>query len=157
MSYHWSTTPFIQLYDNIQSNPDDTTQQQQQISLLLHDLSQLIKHPHKNDSSRKTLESGKVKFSDDLEYELNHQFKLDSIKLADDLNLDEISSAELLFLANDINNGNGGDLDLGVSLHDSAMANYYTRRQYILQILLYYICINSPLIQSNNQLKNPRS
>ncbi|ODV83249.1 hypothetical protein CANARDRAFT_9823 [[Candida] arabinofermentans NRRL YB-2248] len=136
MSYSWSSAPFARLYEAIQANELDV--QTQLLNYLNNDLNNLILHKNKNETSRKKLESGKVVFQDGMEYELNQEFILAAIKTSDELNLDELASAEILYYAS------SNELQqVGTTLIDSAKAAYSTRRQFILQIVAYYLCTSS--------------
>ncbi|CDK27407.1 unnamed protein product [Kuraishia capsulata CBS 1993] len=129
----WSAAPFSRLYQAIQ------TEEQDVIDQLVHelgkDLGQLVIHPNKASKSRSKLESKQVTFSDGLEYELNEEFVLEAIQLAEDLDLDELAAAETLFYATESE-------QLGVSTADAARAAFYIRRQYILMIVSYFMNVS---------------
>lgn len=133
MVFHWSTEPFIALYDAISKN--DSQSKQTLTFELQSDLISLLTIPEKSDSSRKKLESGELNCSDGSIFKINESFIENSIILADSLNIDEMIAAEILYFAstNELN-------ILGTSYLDSAIAAYYNRRDYILQIVSYYLC-----------------
>ncbi|KAG7770524.1 hypothetical protein KL931_001346 [Ogataea haglerorum] len=133
MSYHWSTIPFASLYGAIQLNQLDI--ELKLAAELQFDLQNLLLKPKRSDASRLKLEQGKLTFSDGIDYQLNEKFVMDTNKLADELNLDELAAAELLYHA-----CQNEQKSSGISALDSAKAAYYARRQYILQIVTYYLC-----------------
>ncbi|KAG7831105.1 hypothetical protein KL920_001696 [Ogataea angusta] len=136
MSYHWSTVPFASLYGAIQLNQLDN--QLRLTAELQFDLQNLLLKPKRCDASRSKLEQGKLTFSDGVDYQLNETFVMDASKLADELNLEELAAAELLYYA-----CQNEQKSSGISALDSAKAAYYARRQYILQIVTYYLCRSS--------------
>ncbi|KAG7928069.1 hypothetical protein KL925_001369 [Ogataea polymorpha] len=136
MSYHWSTIPFASLYGAIKHNQLDI--QLKLSAELQFDLQNLLLKPKRSDASRSRLEQGKLTFSDGIEYQLNETFVVNANKLADELNLDELAAAELLYFASQ-----NEQKYSGTSALDSAKAAYHTRRQYILQIVTYYLCKSS--------------
>lgn len=137
---HCSTAPFEALYDAIAKN--EINVRHDLINELLDDLVSLLVVKEKSSASRKSLESGELKFSDGSIYKVNKTFIENSITLSDQLNIDEIFAAETLFYAT-----SNEKKVLGTSFIDSAMASYYTRRDYIVQIISYYLCSSN----ENNQ------
>jgi len=133
MRLHFSTTPFQSLYAAIQNENYDA--QIIYMNLLKDDLLNVLVHPEKNPTSRKSVESGKAVFTDGSQFELNDQFKATALKLSDRLNLDELIAAETLFYASKDESGR-----LGMQFLDLGLAAYHTRRLYILQIVSYYVC-----------------
>lgn len=133
MSHNWSTEPFAALYDAISNN--DSQLKQKLVSELQTDLISLLIVKEKSEASRKKLETGELTFSNGSIYKVNKAFIENSIKLSDSLNIDELIAAEILYFAS----YNQVDT-LGTSYLDSAIAAYYTRRDYILQIVCYYLC-----------------
>ena len=133
MVLHWSTAPFQALYDAISSGNEEA-----RIALtteLLDDLAGLLTEKRKSDASRKVLESGEVPFTDGSTFKVNKCFIEDTIRLSDQLNIDEIVAAELFY------HSSQAELNtLGTSYLDSAIAAYYNRRNYILQIVSFYLC-----------------
>lgn len=126
---HWSVTPFTALYQSIAStgSPDQTL-----LSDLRTDLGALTIVPSKNAASRTSLESGKIKIGK-VEYEVNQEFKIAAVELADELNIDELISAEFLLDEQKVQ-GEGITVE---TLKDCAKAAYYLRQQHILEIVSY--------------------
>lgn len=136
MSHCWSTVSFALLHDAIAKNDVET--KQSLVQDLHHDLISLLVVEGKSEESRKKLESGQLNLSDGLDYKVNQAFIESSLQLSDILNIDELIAAEVLFHASS-NERNS----LGTSYLDSAIAAYYNRRDYILQIVSYYLCSTS--------------
>jgi nuclear pore complex protein Nup205 len=122
MSLHWSLEPFRQLYTSIEAGEPNLLL----LETLKPDLINLVKTSHKSTQSRQLLEKGSVKFNG-TEYELNDAFKIQAATLSDDLDVDEIIAAELLFYSEGSGSG----------LIDNAKALYYLRKQTILNIVSY--------------------
>lgn len=122
MGLHWSLQPFTELYESLEKGIVDYPL----IEELKQDLQSLVIVQKKSEVSRKTLEAGKVQFSDG-EYELNDEFKIAAATLSDDLDIDEIIAAEL------INKSTG----LGITLVDNAQASYYLRKKSILELVSF--------------------
>lgn len=133
MVLHWSTVPFQSLYDAISKR--DSEGSKKLVEELVEDLTSLVITREKSESSRKKVESGEVSFSDGSVYKVNKGFIENTIRLSDQLNIDELIAAEVLFFAssNELN-------ILGTSYLDSALAAYYNRRATILQIVSFYLC-----------------
>ncbi|GAV29407.1 hypothetical protein PMKS-002907 [Pichia membranifaciens] len=133
MARCWSSVPFALLHDAIAKNDIET--KQSLVQDLHQDLVSLLVVKGKSEESRKKLESGQLDLSDGLAYKVNQAFIESSLQLADVLNIDELIAAEVLFHAssNELNS-------LGTSYLDSAIAAYYNIRDYILQIVSYYLC-----------------
>lgn len=141
MGLQWSIKPFCALYDAI--SVDDSSLKQALINELSEDLVSLIVTKPKNEVSRNKLQTGEVTFSDGSIYKLNKAFIDDSVQLSTELEIDELDAAELLYHAS------GGELDsLGTSYLDTAIAAFYNRRDYILQIMAFFLCSK----ESNNSM-----
>ncbi|KAH3665398.1 hypothetical protein OGAPHI_003582 [Ogataea philodendri] len=111
--------------------------QEKLIHELQFDLSNLLYKPERNESSRSKIQKGIVDLIDATEYQLNEEFILEVVKLSDELNLDEIASAELLYTSS----RNEGNL-LGISPSEAAKVAYHSRRQFILQIITFILSKN---------------
>lgn len=122
MVKHWSLTPFTSLYYSIEQGSLDTGL----LNDLKEDLTNLTLIPKKNQTSRQTLEKGKVTF-DGAEYEINDEFKFAAATVADELNIDELIAAELIHFSS----------DLRADLIDNAKASFYLRKQHILAVVSY--------------------
>lgn len=141
MGLQWSIKPFCALYDAI--SVDDSSLKQALINELSEDLVSLIVTKPRNEVSRNKLQTGEVTFSDGSIYKLNKAFIDDSVQLSTELEIDELDAAELLYHAS------GGELDsLGTSYLDTAIAAFYNRRDYILQIMAFFLCSK----ESNNSM-----
>ena len=148
MTYNWSTLPFQALYNALSSKNDELIQSLTEE--LSDDLISLLIVKQKSETSRKSLESGNVTLSDGSSFQVNQTFIENVINLSDLLNIDELIAAEIFYYAtqNELKN-------LGTSYLDSAIAAYYSRRDYILQIVSYYLCFsNSINISKSNQNEN---
>lgn len=133
MTHNWSTAPFAALYDAIAKNDPET--RESLVQELCDDLISLLVIKEKSESSRKKIESGQLELTDGCIYKVNQAFVENAVQLADSLNIDELIAAEILYYASS-NERNS----LGTSYLDSAIVAYYTRRDYILQIITYYLC-----------------
>ncbi|ANZ75163.1 BA75_02154T0 [Komagataella pastoris] len=130
MSKEWSNIPFITLYDAIEGGQVELVASA--LSELKQDLTNLLLYPPKSDSSRKSLESGKVKFTSGDEYELNKEFIIATVQLSDELDLDELIAAEINY-----NVSVTDEAQLVNSLFDGGKASFYMRRRFILLIVSY--------------------
>jgi nuclear pore complex protein Nup205 len=148
MVLHWSTAPFQALYDAISQNVIDS--KQNLITELSDDLISLLIVKEKSDASRKVLESGELKFNDGSIYKVNKAFIENSIIISDQLNIDELIAAELLYFAS-----SNEQINLSTSILDAAIAAYYNRKNYILQILSYYLCLNDEN-ENKSKIKNKK-
>jgi len=129
----WSTAPFAALYDSIVRNEHETKQTLAQE--LADSLVSLLLVKERCENSRKVLETGELKLSNGNTYSINQTFIENTIKLAEELEIDELVAAEIFYFAS------SNELDqLGTSYYDSAVTAYYNRRNYILQIVSYYLC-----------------
>lgn len=150
MVLHWYTTPFQALYDAIERN--DESLKQELVLELSEDLTLLLIKKEKSDASRKTLETGEVKFADGSIFKVNKYFIENAIQVADQLNLDEINAAELLYFATSKEQN-----ELGTSYIESAIAAFFNRSILLLQIVSYYFCsdtLHASNQQSNDLMKN---
>ena len=134
---HWNLALFQSLYNSIEAGGIDT----ELFKYLLEDLQSLNlneKFP-KNTTSRSKLEKGEISLEDGSTYKLSQDFIAATIKLSDELNLDELAAAELIlssFSGDDsLRNDNYND----ILLVKNGKVQYYLRRQYILQIAAYIV------------------
>ncbi|CAE7020686.1 nuclear pore complex subunit [Pyrenophora teres f. teres] len=97
----------------------------QNLEVHLDELKTLLDKKPKNDSSRQTLSSGKIKI-DDNEYEVNDDFKQQTLELADALDLDELDAAALFLGAQ----SEAKELDR--SQLQTAVIRFHRRREYVL-------------------------
>ncbi|KAF1847136.1 uncharacterized protein K460DRAFT_280943 [Cucurbitaria berberidis CBS 394.84] len=100
----------------------------QNLEAHLDELKTLLDKKPKNDASRKTLGSGKIKINDN-EYEVNDDFKQQTLELADALDLDELDAAAL-FLGAEIE-----AQELDRSQLQTAVIRFHRRREYVLLCL----------------------
>ncbi|VEU22832.1 DEKNAAC103904 [Brettanomyces naardenensis] len=85
-----------------------------------------------------------VTFTDGSQFELNDQFCAAALTLSDELNLDEVVAAEILFKAS-----NTEAATLGVQFIDLGRVAYHTRRLYILEIVGYELSSGNTTLFSN--------
>lgn len=122
MTKHWSVSLFASLYSSIEQGSLDLGL----LNELKEDLTNLTLVPKKNQTSRQTLEKGKITLQG-IEYEVNDEFKICAATVADELNIDELIAAEFIQTSS----------DLGADLVDNAKASFYLRKQHILSITSY--------------------
>ncbi|KAG7662045.1 NUP192 [[Candida] subhashii] len=131
---NWSSDAFADIYNSIkfQNDIDATTTVTKPIT---NDLIHVLTTPTPSDKSLNTLtnESKPITFPNGTEVKLNQAFIEVSVILANELELDELNSAELLYHSNDVS------YKRGTSLGDSARLAYYARQEYILNILGHLI------------------
>jgi nuclear pore complex protein Nup205 len=94
----------------------------------LEDLKALLDKKPKNDASRQALGAGKIKIGDD-EYEVNDDFKQQTLELSEALNLDELDAAALFMGAQ----SEAQELDR--SQLQTAVIRFHRRREYVLLCL----------------------
>jgi nuclear pore complex protein Nup205 len=94
----------------------------------LEDLKTLLDKKPKNDASRRALSSGKITI-DDNEYEVNDDFRQQTLELADALDLDELDAAALLMGAA----AEAKEIDR--SHLQTAVIRFHRRREYVLLCL----------------------
>ncbi|KAH8910283.1 hypothetical protein BR93DRAFT_950194 [Coniochaeta sp. PMI_546] len=93
----------------------------------------LLDKPARDSRSRSTVQSGKVKIKDD-EYSLNQDFVDSTLKLADELELDEIEAAKVLLEAE-------GDMEvMDRSLLECGIIRFHQYRKYLLDCMR--LCID---------------
>ena len=131
---NWSLEAFLDCYNSIKLQgavPDV------QIEALLNDLRNILLVPTRNEKSRSALAAGEkgepVTFHSGQEFTLNQAFVASASSLASELNLDEISAAELLHEASSTNFAQGS------SAFDAGILSFYQRWNYILNIVGFYI------------------
>ncbi|KAF2259279.1 hypothetical protein CC78DRAFT_525092 [Lojkania enalia] len=102
----------------------------QNLEAHLDEFKALLDKPPKNDASRKTLNSGKVPIGDEGDiFEINDEFKQETLELADALDLDELEAAKLFF-------GSQTEAEeLDRSRFQTAIIRFHLRREYILLCL----------------------
>ncbi|PSN65951.1 hypothetical protein BS50DRAFT_401890 [Corynespora cassiicola Philippines] len=94
----------------------------------LDDFKKLLDKPPKSDKSRKTLSEGKITIGED-EFQVNDEFKQQTLELADALDLDELEAAALFYgAANEAQ-------ELDRSQLQTAVIRFHRRREYILLCL----------------------
>lgn len=129
----WSISPFEQLYNSIQDDVFDFDTYREVLSDLK--ILNLTSNIQKNTTSRAELEKGAFKTSTGDSYKANQEFIISAITLSDELNLDELVTAELMLQFS----SDPSDAELDTSLVNSGKVTYYLRRQYILQIVSYIV------------------
>ncbi|KAI5950857.1 NUP192 [Candida jiufengensis] len=150
MSYQWNPEVFAEIYNALKFQPDVDIATIN-FEPIQNDLLQVLKTPQPNQESRTKLNSV-VKFQNGDEVQLNESFIELSGILAIELDLDEINTAELLFYSEDVS------YKKGTSLQDSAKLSYFTRFEYILNILGYLISnkllTQDPITIFNNSIES---
>ncbi|CAI5755517.1 unnamed protein product [Candida verbasci] len=131
MTLNWSSDIFQTIYDRIKINTDIDTID---FSIIKDDLVNILISPLPSSGSNQLKET--VKFSNGDEVKLNQPFIELATILSTELNLEELACAELIYYSNGIS------YNKGTSLVDSARLNYYSRFEYILNILGYLITEN---------------
>ncbi|KAF2138835.1 uncharacterized protein K452DRAFT_320940 [Aplosporella prunicola CBS 121167] len=94
----------------------------------IEEFKKLLDKPRKNDKSRDAIKAETLKV-DDLEYQLNDDFRQETIKVADALDLDEIEAAKLCIVAQE------DILELDRSLFTASVIRFHKRRQFLLECL----------------------
>ncbi|GME28708.1 hypothetical protein GTA08_BOTSDO04298 [Neofusicoccum parvum] len=88
----------------------------------------LLDKPRKNDRSREALKKDTLEI-DGEQYQVNDEFKQDTIRAADYLDLDEIEAAKLCLAAQE------DAVELDRSLYAAAIIRFHKRRQFLLESL----------------------
>ncbi|KAF2667226.1 hypothetical protein BT63DRAFT_333234 [Microthyrium microscopicum] len=94
----------------------------------IEEFQNLLDHRTRNNASAVPGANAKIEI-DNVEYEVNEDFRNQSLQLADELNLDERESAKLLLLAQD----DARDFDRTAIV--SAIMRFHRRRQYLLECI----------------------
>ncbi|SCU86811.1 LAME_0D07756g1_1 [Lachancea meyersii CBS 8951] len=128
----WAIAPLEGLYNSIEQGSLDNSQYDRNLA----DLKALnvLDGKTKNATSRAQLEKGEIKLSSGDIHQVNEAFVFAAIGLSDELNLDEVVSAELILLNCDIDSD---DENSNIALINGAKVAFYIRRQYVLQIVSY--------------------
>ncbi|KAH3913258.1 hypothetical protein HBH56_113700 [Parastagonospora nodorum] len=100
----------------------------QNLEAHLEDLKSLLDKKPQSDASRQALSAGKIKLGDD-EYEVNDDFKQQTLELSENLNLDELDAAALFLGAET----EAQELDR--SQLQTAVIRFHRRREYVLLCL----------------------
>ena len=135
----WATGPFEAVHTSIETDSFNWSEYER----ILPDLKTLnaLDGKAKNASSRAQLEKGQVKVCSGDTYQVNQEFIIAAITLSDELNLDELVTAELILQNCDLDSA---DENSGISLVNDAKVAFYLRRQYILQIVSFITnCCNA--------------
>ncbi|KAL6454856.1 hypothetical protein SBY92_004327 [Candida maltosa Xu316] len=130
--FNWSSEAFSDIYNAIKYEGDvdlDTID----FSNIKNDLSNVLITPTPSDQSRTKLGDGSkpVTLPNGAEAKFNQAFIEVSSILSNELNLDELNAAELLLNSSEIS------YKRGTSMGDSARLSFYSRYDYILNILGY--------------------
>ena len=102
----------------------------------ISDLNNILVTPTKNPQSRTKVESGKITVHQ-TEYEVSNPFVFATIRLADELNIDELIIAEFLLNISERKSDINEFLITEESLVKEGRIAFFLRRQYLLQILNY--------------------
>ncbi|KAK3379783.1 nucleoporin Nup186/Nup192/Nup205 [Lasiosphaeria ovina] len=98
----------------------------------------LLDKPPRNPTSRTAVGSGKIKV-DDEEFQINEDFVNDTLKLADELDLDELEAARVLLDAN----AEGDAESLTRPLWECGVIRFHQERQYLLDCMRLCIEISN--------------
>lgn len=128
----WATAPFEVVYTSIETDTFDTSKYEE----VLPDLKTLnvLDGKAKNSASRAQLEKGQIKVPSGDNYQINQEFAIAAITLSDELNLDELLTAEIMLQNCDLDSVSENSV---ISLVNDAKVAFYVRRQYILQIVSF--------------------
>ncbi|KAF2087942.1 hypothetical protein K490DRAFT_65222 [Saccharata proteae CBS 121410] len=99
-----------------------------ELDIRVEEFKKLLDKPHKSDRSRETLKSGTVTIDDEA-YTVNDEFKQETIKVADTLDLDEIEAVRLLLLSQ------AEVQELDRPIVTTAVLRFHQRRLYLLECL----------------------
>ncbi|EFR04628.1 hypothetical protein MGYG_07635 [Nannizzia gypsea CBS 118893] len=99
-----------------------------ELEATLEGFRRLLDKPAKNDSSRKTVLSGKIKL-DDIEYEVNVEFQQEVLQVADALDVDEIEAARYYIRAQ----SDSKKLDRSPII--SSIIRFHEQREFVLECL----------------------
>ncbi|KAI5954871.1 NUP192 [Candida theae] len=131
MPQHWSPDLFEEIYNAIKFQ-SDVDVSAIDLTAISDDLLEVLKTPSPSTDSRNKLNSS-LRFTNGDEVQLNQEFIELSVLLSTELDLDEVCTAELVFHSEDVS------YSKGTSLNDSAKLSYFTRAEYILNILTFLI------------------
>lgn len=134
-SMHWSIDPFEECYNSIRKYG---TVDKNIVENLSEDLLNVLIRPGRNEKSKSQLinEKEPITFSNGDQYKLNREFIDAAGLLSAEIQLDEVATAELLWHSSKLEFNNG------TSFIDSGRYAFFTREQYILNILGYLILEN---------------
>ncbi|CEP62058.1 Nup192p LALA0_S04e06810g [Lachancea lanzarotensis] len=130
----WATTSFVSLYNSIESGSFDH-HQYERILRYLKTLN-VLGGKTKNTTSRAHLEKGEVRLSSGTTQKVGKDVAIAAVMLSDELNLDELISAELILLNCDAESEHDNS---DIALINGAKVAFYVRRQYVLQIVSYIV------------------
>lgn len=140
----WSNEPLADCYNHIKLTGSVDPLQMPRVA---EDLAELLVVPPRSEASRNTLtaaprdpdnaEFALVTLPDGIEYRLNQQFIEQVAQLASEFDLDELATAQMLCLAEET------QFKTGTSLTDAGRIAFYTRYQYILNIVGYLVSLGS--------------
>ena len=139
---HWSISPFAAAHAALFNESADPAQV---IGEIREDLTNLLANPPKNVASRDSL--GKRPFVvNGQEINVNEKFLTAVVRVSDELNLDERVCAEFLCdVSRDARR-------IGFDLVESAVALFYTRRAYIIDILRYLVQCDMRLVSNDTAI-----
>ncbi|KAG6321935.1 hypothetical protein E4U44_004459 [Claviceps purpurea] len=109
--------------DTIESLDNDIIRQ-----IFEKELSKLLDCPSRNDQSRNTIKSGRLRF-EDTEVSINERFQQEALLLSDELDVDEVDAAKCLFESQDDRSV------LGRSLLECGVIRFHQQRKYVLDIM----------------------
>jgi nuclear pore complex protein Nup205 len=104
----------------------------------------LLTKPTRNAKSRSAVESGTIKIADE-EYSVNQDFRQSALKLADELDLDELEASKILLAAMDDQAASGR------SLLECGVIRFHQQRKYQLDCMRLCVLISN---DSSDDLEN---
>ena len=130
----WNPQPFAQAHESLVALADELSIPAVESILdpIKSDLRDLLSTPAKSDSSRSELAQKSIQVDENV-IELNDTFINDAARIADELNLDEITAAKLAFYAIE------DSQRLEISIVEAAITLFYVRRQYIINIVRFAV------------------
>ncbi|CAH6718269.1 nucleoporin Nup192p [[Candida] jaroonii] len=128
---NWSNDLLIDCYDSIYF---DQRVDESLLRSIKEELTSMFKYPKKDPNTKNQMIENKspVEFSNGDKFKLNQQFIESSILLSNELDLNELHTAEILY------HGNKSNID-GVDFVDTGKQYYFKRFEYALNILGYLI------------------
>ncbi|SCU88079.1 LADA_0E08064g1_1 [Lachancea dasiensis] len=128
----WAIAPFESVYNSIESGPFQASD----YKLILPDLKTLntLSGKSKNNASRQQLEKGEIKLTSGDAYQVNKEFIIAAALLSDELDLDELVTAEVMLLNCDVGSE---DENSEIALVNDAKVAFYVRRRYLLQTVSF--------------------
>lgn len=130
----WSLDKFVAFQTAVESDAD-VEELRSKLEPLKDDLSELVAVPPRNDASRSLL-SKRVLEIEGEQYSLNQQFLDTAAQVSEELQIDEVAAAHLVFWSAD------DAKRLAVTGLEAAVALFFVRRQYIIDTLRFLLALD---------------